>query len=44
MALPPGGFIMLAFLIVGKRLIDQKLAQRKVSTIVPTTDLAEESS
>lgn len=25
-ALPPGGFIMLAFLIVGKRLIDQKLA------------------
>nr|BAJ17644.1 putative electron transport complex protein [Methylovulum miyakonense HT12] len=26
MALPPGGFIMLAFLIVGKRLIDQKLA------------------
>ena len=29
MALPPGGFIMLAFIIVGKRLIDQKLAQRK---------------
>jgi electron transport complex protein RnfE len=29
MALPPGGFIMLAFLIVGKRLIDQKLASIK---------------
>lgn len=29
MALPPGGFIMVAFLIVGKRLIDQKLTQRK---------------
>ena len=29
MALPPGGFIMLAFLIVGKRLIDQKIALRK---------------
>lgn len=26
MALPPGGFIMLGFLIVGKRLIDRKLA------------------
>jgi electron transport complex protein RnfE len=29
MALPPGGFIMLAFLIVGKRLIDRKLAAGK---------------
>lgn len=36
MALPPGGFIMLAFLIVGKRLIDQKLAQRKVPAEVLT--------
>ena len=36
MALPPGGFIMLAFLIVGKRLIDQKIAQRKVSVTVST--------
>src|SRR5512137_2834724 len=34
MALPPGGFIMLAFIIVGKRLIDQKLAQRKVQPAV----------
>lgn len=31
MALPPGGFIMLAFLIVGKRLIDRKLAAQKVA-------------
>jgi len=30
MALPPGGFIMLAFIIVGKRLIDNVLANRKV--------------
>lgn len=30
MALPPGGFIMLAFIIVGKRLIDAALAKRKV--------------
>jgi electron transport complex protein RnfE len=42
MALPPGGFIMLAFLIVGKRLIDQKLALRKVTVIVPTADIVEE--
>lgn len=27
MALPPSGFIMLAFLIVGKRLLDQKFAR-----------------
>ena len=44
MALPPGGFIMLAFVIVGKRLIDQKLARKKVSVTVLTTTLAEESS
>ncbi len=34
MALPPGGFIMLAFLIVGKRLIDQKLASIKKAPVV----------
>ncbi len=33
MALPPGGFIMLAFIIVGKRLIDLKLAQRKPAVV-----------
>jgi len=36
MALPPGGFIMLAFLIVGKRIIDQKLAQHKPVTVATT--------
>lgn len=30
MALPPGGFIMLAFIIVGKRLIDAALARRQM--------------
>ena len=36
MALPPGGFIMLAFIIVGKRMCDAALARRKlpVNTIV----------
>ncbi|NOS74720.1 MAG: electron transport complex subunit E [Methyloglobulus sp.] len=37
MALPPGGFIMLAFLIVGKRIIDQKIAQIKSATTTETT-------
>jgi electron transport complex protein RnfE len=47
MALPPGGFIMTAFLIVGKRLIDQKIAerkQRKESVTVLTSVIAEEES
>jgi electron transport complex protein RnfE len=30
MALPPGGFIMLAFIIVGKRMCDTALAKRKL--------------
>lgn len=30
MALPPGGFIMLAFIIVGKRLIDAALVKRSI--------------
>jgi electron transport complex protein RnfE len=36
MALPPGGFIMLAFIIVGKRMCDAALVKRKlpVQTIV----------
>jgi Na+-translocating ferredoxin:NAD+ oxidoreductase subunit E len=37
MALPPGGFIMLAFLIVGKRLIDQKVAQLKSTPTLSTS-------
>lgn len=31
MALPPGGFIMLGFLLAGKRIIDRKLAARAIS-------------
>ena len=31
MALPPGGFIMLGFIIVGKRLLDQQFAEKKVN-------------
>ena len=41
MALPPGGFIMLAFIIVGKRLIDQKIAQRKVQPAVLSEPVTE---
>lgn len=41
MALPPGGFIMLAFLIVGKRLIDQKLAAKPVELSVPVVAVTE---
>ncbi|RIZ66537.1 MAG: electron transport complex subunit E [Methylococcales bacterium] len=43
MALPPGGFIMLAFIIVSKRLIDRKLAQRKAIIKIVTPVIAEES-
>jgi len=39
MALPPGGFIMLAFIIVGKRMCDAALAKRKLA--VSTTMVAE---
>ena len=42
MALPPGGFIMLAFIIVGKRLCDGVLAKRKVLVPQPET-LVEEA-
>ncbi|NOS87811.1 MAG: electron transport complex subunit E [Methylococcaceae bacterium] len=41
MALPPGGFIMLAFLIVGKRLIDQKLAAKPAEVSVPVVAVTE---
>jgi electron transport complex protein RnfE len=40
MALPPGGFIMLAFIIVGKRLCDAALAKR--NTVVQTIVTVEE--
>ena len=41
MALPPGGFIMLAFIIVGKRLIDKKLLQRKEQSVVLSEAITE---
>lgn len=31
MALPPGGFIMLGFMVAGKRLIEQRIASQKVA-------------
>jgi len=40
MALPPGGFIMLAFLIVGKRLIDRQLAAKKLPAQNAVTETA----
>ena len=33
--LPPGGFLVLGFLIAGKRLIDKRLAERPVSVALP---------
>lgn len=39
MALPPGGFIMLGFLIAGKRILDKKLAAR-ASREIPNLDEA----
>lgn len=38
MALPPGGFIILGFLIAGKRVVDQKLAARRAK--LPMIDAA----
>jgi electron transport complex protein RnfE len=35
MALPPGGFLALGFLVAGKRIVDRKLAQRKASATPP---------
>ena len=34
MALPPGGFLVLVFLVAGKRIVDRKLAQRKPTATV----------
>lgn len=37
--LPPGGFIVLAFLLAGKRLMDQALTRRgKPLTVVPAAN------
>jgi electron transport complex protein RnfE len=37
MILPPGAFAVLGFLLAGKRIIDQKLAERSVSAAEPAT-------
>jgi len=42
MALPPGGFIMLGFLIVGKRMIDRMLAKKAAATTEQAADLISE--
>lgn len=43
MALPPGGFIMLGFLIVGKRMIDRLMAKKKITVDPNPTDLIAET-
>jgi len=42
MALPPGGFIMTGFIIVGKRLIDKALEKRKPLVQAVVVDVVEE--
>ena len=42
MALPPGGFIMTGFIIVGKRLIDKALEKRKQPIQAVVVDVVEE--
>jgi electron transport complex protein RnfE len=42
MALPPGGFIMTGFIIVGKRLIDKGLEKRKQPVPAVVVDVVEE--
>ena len=42
MALPPGGFIMLAFIIAGKRLLDRKLAANKAQAALLSEAIPEE--
>ncbi|MCX7087098.1 MAG: electron transport complex subunit E [Methylococcales bacterium] len=44
MALPPGGFIMLGFIIVGKRLLDQQFAEKKVNAPKNSAINSKESS
>ena len=41
MALPPGGFLMLGFILAGKKLLDKRLAQRPVQVPVVERSLAE---
>lgn len=41
MALPPGGFLALGFLVAGKRIVDRRLAQRKRRQAEPAGALGE---
>lgn len=43
MALPPGGFLMLGFLLAGKKLIDRRLAARPVRPVTIGDSVAENS-
>jgi electron transport complex protein RnfE len=42
MALPPGGFIMLAFIIAGKRLLDRKRIANKAQVALLSEAIPEE--
>jgi electron transport complex protein RnfE len=43
MALPPGGFLMLGFILAGKKLIDRRLAARQ-QRVMPIGDSLAENS
>jgi Na+-translocating ferredoxin:NAD+ oxidoreductase subunit E len=42
--LPPGGFLMLGFIMAGKRLLDRSLAQRQAQAAANASELSLESS
>ncbi|ANE56273.1 electron transport complex subunit E [Methylomonas sp. DH-1] len=44
MALPPGGFIMLGFMVALKRLLDRRIAARPAPLIQPAADIADEDA
>jgi electron transport complex protein RnfE len=41
MALPPGGFLMLGFILAGKKILDKRLAQRPIKATAIERSLAE---
>ncbi|OAI18541.1 electron transport complex subunit RsxE [Methylomonas koyamae] len=44
MALPPGGFIMLGFMVALKRLLDRRIATRPAPLIQPAADIVDEDA
>ncbi|OAI29301.1 electron transport complex subunit E [Methylomonas koyamae] len=44
MALPPGGFIMLGFMVALKRLLDRRIAARPAPLIQPTAEIVDEDA